>query len=66
MYKELNVIKVRVLLAEKGVKATDLAKAMEISDSGVSLILAKKTTITFKGFLAMCNFLNVEPQILLK
>ena len=65
-YTELNILEIEIQLTSKSKTKKEMASFLGISISTVSLILNKKQNITFPAFIQLVNFLEVEPQILLK
>jgi len=64
-YKDMNVNKLKGLIAEKGFTKESFAKMLGMSGAGLSYIIKNKRTDT-DTLLKMCEVLDVEPQILLK
>lgn len=61
----LDTLKIKVLLLQKGSNQTDLAKAIGKSVPQMSYIL-NKANCDVAILQKMADFLNVEPQTLLK
>jgi DNA-binding Xre family transcriptional regulator len=61
----LDLLKIKVLLVQKGINQTDLAKAIGKSTAQTSYIL-NKANCDISILQKMADFLEVEPSILLK
>lgn len=54
--------KIKNFIDEKGIKQSSIAKAIGLSDSALSQMLAGKVRMPAEIFMLICAFLEVEPS----